>query len=145
MFFRMQNSIQITILPSTLIQLNGIDKLWTFEVEESKLPKRHEHTLKNFLVPARLLLQQHNSLHTYVLLLEPSVLSPRAVTDTHPAPLSAIAFIFTMTQLTMLRLPLCEPSVDTSLALCICSARSVGRYCHGLDRQGQRSSLASWG
>ena len=28
------------ILPSNLIYLNGIDKLWTFEVEGSKWPKR---------------------------------------------------------------------------------------------------------
>ena len=40
MFFRMQNSMQITILSSNLIQLNGIDKLWTFEGERSKWPKR---------------------------------------------------------------------------------------------------------
>ena len=45
MLFRMQNSMQIMILPSNMIQLNGIDKLWTFEVEASKWPKRHEHTL----------------------------------------------------------------------------------------------------
>ena len=41
----MQNSIQIMVLPSNLIQLNGIDKLWTFEVEASKWPKRQYHTL----------------------------------------------------------------------------------------------------
>ena len=33
------------ILPSNLIYLNGIDKLWTFEVEGSKWPKRHCQTL----------------------------------------------------------------------------------------------------
>ena len=33
------------ILPSNLIYRNGIDKLWTFEVEASKWPKRQYHTL----------------------------------------------------------------------------------------------------
>ena len=31
--------------------VNGIDKLWTLEVEGSKWPKRHDHTYLNFQLP----------------------------------------------------------------------------------------------
>ena len=37
------------ILSSNLVQLNGITKLWTFEGEESKRPKRQDHTLILYL------------------------------------------------------------------------------------------------
>ena len=36
------------ILPSNLIDLNGINKLWRFEVEGSQWPKRQYHTLRAF-------------------------------------------------------------------------------------------------
>ena len=41
----MQNSMQIMILPSNLVWLDGIAKLWTFEAEGPKWTNRQYHIL----------------------------------------------------------------------------------------------------
>ena len=50
------------ILPSNLIWFNGIDKLWAFEIEGSKWPKRQYHTLKtvSFDAPSQQITNSQN-------------------------------------------------------------------------------------